>query len=389
MAVIGIIAEFNPLHSGHEYLIAEAKRQGTVVAVISGNFVQRGETAIADKRIRARAALLSGADLVLEMPVLWSMSTAENFALHGVCALKNIGCTKIMFGSECDDIEKLNKAAEILLSEDFSIKVSELMAEGITFAAAREKAAVLCGADGDILSKPNNNLATEYIKAAKQQGFDIEFETVKRKGADHDSKTESEFVSASLLREKLKSGDYAFCRKYMSENTLGLLTPDKISDIERLDRAVLAVLRTKTPEELKKLPDISEGVENKLLSEIRLAESLDDLYNRIKVKRYTLARIRRLVLNAFIGADNSFFMKVPPYIRVLGFNQKGEEQLKTGAKCSKIPVVVRPADIKMLGDSALTVFETECRATDLFGLSLTKPQECGLEYISKIIKTEC
>lgn len=388
MSVVGIIAEFNPLHKGHEYLIAKAKEQGTVVAVISGNFVQRGDTAIAEKRIRAEAALRCGADLVLELPVLWSMSTAENFALGGVSILKNIGCDKIMFGSECGDIEKLTAAADILLSNSFSEKLSAKLQKGVTFASAREAAAKELGFDSDILSKPNNNLAIEYIKAAKKLGFALEFETVRRIGADHDSREEAEFVSASLLREKLRHGDYDFCRKYMSDEALSLFTPDTVSDIGLLDRAVLSVLRTKTAEDLKKLPDVSEGVENKLFSAIRLAESTDDLYNRVKVKRYTLARIRRLALYGFIGADNSFFMKTPPYIRVLGFNKKGEAQLRLGATVSKIPVIARAADIKQLDIAAQQVFETECRATDLFGLTLKKPLPCGLEYTSKIIKTE-
>lgn len=388
MSVVGIIAEFNPLHKGHEYLIAKAKEQGTVVAVISGNFVQRGDTAIAEKRIRAEAALRCGADLVLELPVLWSMSTAENFALGGVNILKNIGCDKIMFGSECGDIKALLAAADILLSDSFSKNLSAKLESGITFAAAREAAAKEAGLIEDILSKPNNNLAIEYIKAAKKCGFSLEFQTIKRMGAEHDSFKEAEFVSASLLREKLRIGDYAFCSKYMSEAALSLFTPDTISDIALLDRAVLSVLRTKTEAQLKRLPDVSEGVENKLFSSIKLAENVNDLYNRVKVKRYTLARIRRLVLSGFIGADNSFFMKPPPYIRVLGFNKKGEEQLKLGARTSKIPVIARVADIKQLGLAAREVFETECRATDLFGLSLQKPLKCGLEYTSKIIKTE-
>ena len=388
MSVVGIIAEFNPLHKGHEYLIAKAKEQGTVVAVISGNFVQRGDTAIAEKRIRAEAALRCGVDLVLELPVLWSMSTAENFALGGVSILKNIGCDKIMFGSECGDILSLCKAADILLSDSFSENLSAKLESGITFAAAREAAAKEAGLIEDILSKPNNNLAIEYIKAAKKCGFSLEFQTVKRVGAEHDSFEEAEFVSASLLREKLKTGDYDFCSKYMSKTALSLFTPDTISDISLLDRAVLSVLRTKTEDELKRLPDVSEGVENKLFSSIKLAENVNNLYNRVKVKRYTLARIRRLVLSGFIGADNSFFMKPPPYIRVLGFNKKGEEQLKLGARASKIPVIARVADIKKLGLAARGVFETECRATDLFGLSLQKPLKCGLEYTSKIIKTE-
>lgn len=388
MSVIGIVAEFNPLHKGHEYLITEAKKQGSVVVVMSGNFVQRGDTAIAEKRIRTEAALRCGADLVLELPVLWAMSTAENFALGTVSILKNMGCDKIMFGSECGDISSLIKAADILLSDEFSEKLATELKKGITFAAARETAAKELGFEGEILSKPNNNLAIEYIKAAKKIGADIEFLTVKRVGAPHDSSEESEFVSASLLREKLRLGDYAFCEKYMSKNALDLFTTDIVSDISRIDRAVLSVLRTKTLEELEILPDISEGIENKLLSSIRLAESIDDLYNRLKVKRYTMARIRRLVLWGFIGADNSFFMKPPPYIRVLGFNKCGEAQLKIGAKKSDVPVVTRAADIKQLDCNAQKVFETECRATDLFGLTFEKPLECGLEYVSKIIKTE-
>ncbi len=388
MSVIGIIAEFNPLHKGHEYLISKAKEQGTVVAVISGNLVQRGDTAIAEKRIRAEAALRCGADLVVELPVLWSMSTAENFALGGVSILKNIGCDKIMFGSECGDIKALSAAADILLSDNFSENLSAKLRNGVTFAAAREEAAKEAGLISDVLSKPNNNLAIEYIKAAKKLGYSLEFETLKRLGADHDSFEEAEFVSASLLREKLRAGDYAFCRKYMSEKALTLFTPDSISDITLLDRAVLSALRTKTAEELKMLPDVSEGIENKLFSAIRLAESVEDLYNRVKVKRYTQARIRRLVLSGFIEADNSFFMKPPPYIRVLGFNNRGEAQLKQGADKSKIPVIARAADIKRLDIAAQQVFETECRATDLFGLTLKKPLPCGLEFSSKIIKTE-
>ncbi len=388
MAVTGIIAEFNPLHKGHELLINAAKNGETVVAVISGNFVQRGEAAIAEKRIRAEAALKCGVDLVVELPVLWSMSTAENFALGGVSILKNIGCEKIMFGSECGDIDALRKAADMLLGDEFSLKLTERLNSGVTFAAAREQAARCCGLEGDILSKPNNNLAVEYIKASKRLGFDLEFETVKREGACHDSLEEAELVSASLLREKLRGNDVSFCRKYMSDGVLELLNEDNISDMSRIDRAVLAVLRGMSVAELSRLPDISEGVENKLFDAIRLAESLEDLYNRVKVKRYTHARIRRLALTAFLGADNSWFMKEPPYIRVLGFNKKGEEQLKRAAKLSKIPVVARFADIEQLGKEEKKVFETECRATDLFGLTLAKPLPCGLEYTAKIIKTE-
>lgn len=388
MSAIGIIAEFNPLHKGHEYLIKNAKAHGTVVCVISGNFVQRGDTAIAEKRIRAKAALRCGADIVLELPVLWSMSTAQNFALGGVSALQYVGCDKILFGSECGNIETLNKASSILSSPEFAKKLKEKLKTGVTFAVARQSAAEDLGLEEGILSGANNNLAIEYIIAANSLNYNVNFETVKRLGAMHDSMEENEFVSASLLRRKLKNGDYDFCEKYMPENVIELFSPDNISDISQIENSILAILRSKGKDEFSHLPDLSEGVENKLFYAIRLATTLGELYNEIKVKRYTLARIRRLVLSGFIGADNSFFLKPPPYVRVLGFNKKGKEFLRANISHSAAPIITKVSDIANLSADAKKVFDTECRATDLFALSLNKPLGCGLEYTSKLIKTE-
>lgn len=386
MSAVGIIAEFNPLHNGHKYLIENAKREGTVVCVISGNFVQRGDTAIAEKRIRAKAALECGADLVLELPVLWSMSTAQNFALGSVSALKYALCDKIIFGSECGSVDDLKNASSIISSPLFPEKLKQELNTGITFAKARENAAKLLGLDTDILSGANNNLAIEYINAAKILKYEPKFKTVKRLGAMHDSFEEAEFVSASLLREKLYEGDYDFCKKYMPEKIIDLFSPQNVSNISNIENAILAVLRSKTKEDFSILPDLSEGVENKLFSSIRLAPGLEELYNMIKAKRYTLARIRRLVLSAFIGADNSFFMKPLPYVRVLGFNKAGENHLKLMLSNPNAPIITKVSDIESLSLDAKRVFDTECRATDLFALSVEKPLECGLEYTSKIIK---
>ena len=390
LSVTGIIAEFNPLHTGHGLLLKKAKESGTVVAVISGNFVQRGDLAISEKRIRAKAALLNGADLVLELPVAYSMSTAQNFALGGVAALKSVGCDTLLFGSESGDTADLTAACNILRTREYSQKLNAYLSTGITFAVAREKAANDLGLKSGILSGANNNLAVEYMTAAENIGADFRFETIRRRGAGHDSPEASGgYASASLLRERLLSGNREICKDYIPENVFPLLTPQNIADIRRIENAVLAVLRTRTLSELKALPDISEGLENKLFSAIRVASSLNDLYNRIKVKRYTLARIRRLVLSAFIGLDSTFFMKPPPYIRVLGFNGNGMKLLKETAGNSEIPVVTRVSKIKNLPEPAGKLFETECRATDLFSLALPKPAPCGLEYTAKIIKTEC
>ena len=386
MSIVGIIAEFNPLHTGHEYLLREAKKHGTVVCVLSGNFVQRGDTAIVEKRVRTQMALKNGADIVLELPTLWSMSTAQNFALGGVSVLKAAGCDKIIFGSECGDAQKLIKTAEILASPKFSEQLAKELKKGVAFAAARQKAAENSGAQKDILSKPNNNLAIEYITAAKSLDYNPEFLTVQRKGAAHDSGEIGEFVSASLLREKLYKGNFEFCKQYMSEASFSLLNEDNISNINRLETAILATLRTKTLEELAMLPDMSEGFENKLFASIKTATSLEELYETVKVKRYTLARVRRAVLSAFLGLDNTFFMKSVPYIRVLGFNKTGEKLLKTEIKKSKLPIIVRVADIKKLDKKSQKVFETEARATDLFALSTKVSLPCGLEYTAKLRK---
>ena len=387
MFLSGIIAEFNPLHTGHKFLIDAAKKDGAVVCVISGNFVQRGDTAIAEKRIRTQMALNNGADLVLELPVYYSCSTAQNFAFGGVSILDAIGCDRLVFGSECGDTEILNRASEILNSQEFSHNLKENLQNGITFAAAREQTAIKCGLTDNILNKPNNNLAIEYINAIKQINSKMGYETVKRMGAGHDSDEVTEsFVSASLLREKLIAGDYDFCKKYISENDLKLLNKDNLSDIKKIENMVLGILRTKSLTDLSALPDLSEGVENKLFSAIKVATSLEELYNTLKVKRYTHARIRRLVISAVLGADSSLFMKKPPYIRVLGFNKVGEKIIKNCAENSQIPIIMRAKEIENLGADAQKVFSLECTATDLYALSLNKPIECGLEYKAKLLK---
>lgn len=390
MAISGIIAEFNPLHKGHKFIIDAARAEGnTVVCVISGNFVQRGDTSVISKFKRAEAALKCGADLVAELPVPWSMSTAQNFALGGVAQLMALGCDEIVFGSECGDITQLQKAVEILESDSYSEFLAEELSCGISFAAAREKAAIRSGLDSAVLSSPNDTLGIEYITAAKHLGYTGGFRCVKRIGAEHDSKElNPKTVSASLIREKLVKGDIGFAERFIPLELRGFLRNEIISDISNIDKCILAVLRTKPQEYFASLPDISEGLENKLYFSVRVATSFEELCSMVKTKRYSLARIRRLVLSAFLGIDNTFFGKVPPYVRVLGFSPDGKAQLGN-IKNDAIPVVTRAAEIKKLDSIATAVFETECRATDLYSLSLTKPQECGAEYKAKLLKTEC
>ena len=386
MACVGIIAEFNPFHNGHRALLEYAKNQGTVVCAMSGNFVQRGDVAVTDKRLRAQAALLHGADLVLELPLPYAMSTAQNFALGGVSILQAAGCDAILFGSECGDITALQKACDVLQSTAFQERLSAYLKTGMSFAAARDKAADL----GDLLSAPNNNLGIEYMLAARRIGLNVRFQTIKRQGAGHHDDTPSgRFASATTLRERLLHGDFEECAPYMPKEMLSLLDPTRIADISRLERAILAVLRTKTLQDLQTLPDLSEGLENKLFSAVSLANSLQELYNTVKVKRYSHARIRRLVLSAFLGLDNAFFGKVPPYARVLGFSRAGERLIRSAADCASVPPVLRTGDIAALSESAQHLFQTECRAADLYALAFEPPGSCGSEWTAKLIKSEC
>lgn len=388
LSAVGIIAEFNPLHTGHKRLIDYAHTlDKTVACVISGNFVQRGDVAIISKPQRTKLALLCGVDIVAEMPVLWSMSTAQNFALAGVWQLYNLGCDKIVFGSECGDIEALKKAAEVLFSDGFFEKVTQKAKSGITFAVAREQAAAEMNVDPELLRGANNNLGIEYILAAKKLNLPIEFHTIKRLGAGHDSNEYDDgFVSSSYIRQELLKNNIGYTERFMPKEIRGIINPEHIADISRLEGAILASLRSKTAEDFKSLPDISEGLENKMYFSVRVATTLDELHNSIKTKRYTLARIRRLVLASFLQFDDEFFMTTPPYVRVLGFNNQGLSHLKTPQ--GVIPVITRALQIKNLDDAACKVFDTECRATDIYNLCLKVPLECGTEQRTKLIKKE-
>lgn len=388
MSAVGIIAEFNPLHTGHKRLIDHAHTLGeTVICAISGNFVQRGDIAILSKHQRAKFALLCGADIVAEMPVLWSMSTAQNFALCGVWQLYNLGCQKIVFGSECGDIDALKNAVDVLNSDGFFEKVTEKAKSGVTFAVAREQIAAQMGVDPTLLRGANNNLGIEYILAAKKLNLPIEFYTIKRLGAAHDSnEIDDGFVSSSFIREELFKGNIGYTERFMPREIRGIIKDEHIANINRLENAILYSLRTKSVDDFKNLPDISEGLENKIYFSVRVAASLDELYNSIKTKRYTLARIRRLVLSAFLGFDNRFFMTTPPYVRVLGFSANGLEHLKTPQGI--IPIITRALQIKQLDEDAQAIFETECRATDIYNLALGVALECGTEQRTKILKKE-
>ena len=386
LAIAGIVAEFNPFHNGHKYIIDCAKRDGhKVFTVISSNFVQRGETAIISKFDRAKQALLGGADLVCELPCPWSMSTAQNFAFGAVSQLVTLGVEILYFGSESGDTERLVKAAEIIDSAEFQSCIKERINAPVTYAALRQE--ILSEFDpslSDILSGPNDTLAVEYISAAKKLGSKLEFKAVKRVGVGHnDTDASGEYANASSIREKIIERDFNYISKYMPYESAEIFLQTDISYMENIEIAVLSRLRTITAEELNRVPDVKEGIENLIISAAREATSLEELYTLIKSKRYTHARIRRIIMAAFIGIDNSFFKTEPPYVRILGFRR---DAITLAPNYPRKPIVTKVSQIDSLDEYSQKVFKTECRATDLFSLSFKKPKKSGADMTTPMIK---
>lgn len=387
MSLAGIVAEFNPLHNGHKYLIDCAKRDGhNVACVISGNFVQRGDTAIIPKFKRAETALLAGADIVLELPVPWSMSTAQNFAFGAISQLSALNIDVLYFGSESGDENLLQLVANHLSSGEFDKYIKKDLNSGITFAKLRQNAVKsLLGKEAALtLENPNDTLAIEYICAAKKLGLKINFKAIKRIGANHnDSVSTSDFSTSTLLRNDIKEDEQNSLNKYIPENVLSVIKSSPKSDIKKLDSSIISKLKLENYENLSKLPDVSEGLENLLYKSIKSAHSYHELCDLVKTKRYTLARIRRIILSAFLGIDNRWFLKEPPYVRLLGFSGEGQKLI---TKESRKPIVTRVSQINRLDETSKAVLRLENRINSVYALSLDNPKDMLDENLEKIIK---
>ncbi len=392
MKKIGVIAELNPLHLGHKYVFDSIKQNNNaVICVLSSNFVQRGDTAIISKFDRAKMALLNGADCVLELPTPWAMSTAQSFAFGAVSLLNSLGNTDgICFGSECGSVDLLKRTADILNSDKFNLSLKKEISSNESFAAIRTRIlkdiAPECAA---VLENPNDTLGVEYISAANRLNADLEIDCVKRIGASHDGDNASVTASASSIRQHILNNDWAFAEKYMPPSALEILKKANISNIHSIEKAILSALRVKALKgDLRDIADTSEGIENRLTEAILSSVTLDELYDRIKTKRYPLARIRRLVLSAFLGIDSSFFGKEVPYIRVLAFNKTGENILSDATRKTDKPIIISGADANRLDGFAKKVWDLENLCTDIYSLTQNSPQGCGNEYYYKIYKGE-
>jgi len=374
MQVVGIVAEYNPFHTGHAYQIARTRAElgedAPVVAVMSGCWVQGGRCAAADKWTRSRLALTGGVDLVLELPLPWAVSSAEGFAAGGVQALAATGVVEhLLFGSECGDVSALERVAAALLAPSFRDRLREVLPGAVSFAA--------------LLESPNNILGIEYCKALLGQNAPLRPVTIRREGSAHDGALAPDtHPSASGLRALLRQGKReealsllppAMARAYELEEAAGRAPVFW----ENSHRAILARLRSMTAADFAALDQGREGIWNRLYDASRAAASLPELLAAAKTKRYAMARLRRMVLWAYLGLTPGDMPERVPYLRVLAANGTGCRLLSRMREAAAVPVLTRPAQVRRLGPEARRLFELEVRATDLYTLAYPRLSAAG------------
>lgn len=381
MKTCGIIAEYNPFHNGHKFQIEETKkRYGAthIVAVMSGNFTQRGDVAIYDKYKRAEVALKNGVDLVIELPVAYALASAEQFALGAVSLLRELGCVDMLsFGSECGNIDLLHETAGAVMYAQQHEDFFRFMRTGDTLPVALQKTIEKYYEDEIIkaLTEPNNTLAVEYLKAMNELGCTFEPVTIGRTGAAHDSDEASESIaSASRIRRMILSGE-----------DISAFVPEAVeaeyADIRNLETAILARIRMMSGKEIAKAPNVLMGLENRIYKAAKVSTNLAELYMLIKTKRYTMARIRRIVLSCFLGIRKADLKKNPAYVRILGMNAKGREILAE-ADC-RLPMDTSLKALAGMGERQKRQAFLEETAGNMYALAFEKKKVCGLEYTTK------
>lgn len=409
MKVAAVIAEYNPFHNGHALhleMTREMAGASHVVAIMSGDFVQRGDVACMDKRSRAIAAVNSGADLVVELPLPWAMAGAETFARGGVGLAAALGCVDVLsFGSECGNLWRITETARLLDGDEARQALRSKLEEGMSYAAARALSLYEQSPEcAELLSSPNDMLGVEYCRALTRYASEIQPFCVRRVGAEHDQMGPEDSgvpVSASYLRMLMRR--YAAI-SHTSANLEDFVPPASLRvirqaagegrlmpDIDRLDRALLLTLRRMTPEELATLPDVNEGLENRIAECVAGASGKDisfsALCDLIKSRRYTHARVRRVLLSALLGLKAADSEGVPPYIRVLAMNGRGKEILAASAAArgeNGLPVITRYAQTSQLDERGKRVFRLGCAAADTLGLMLPEVSPAGSDMAYKL-----
>lgn len=364
MRVCGIVAEYNPFHGGHARQCAAIRAKldsCAIVSVMSGNYVQRGDMAIWDKYERAAFAVrCGGPDLVIELSLPHALGSAERFANGSVAQLLACGClTHLSFGSECGDRDKLLSASRLMASPEFSELRNRAMQTGIGYAAACQSAVhELAPELEELISSPNDTLAIQYIRALGSAPVDIL--PITRTGAGHDQLPADGLPSASWLRRQMYEG-----------HDVSQYFPMDISSIpchylKERELEILSYLRRLTADDWAALPDISEGLEYRLYELSRRSGSLDELIAEASSKRYTRSRIRRAVMCAWLGISAETARLEPQYIRVLAFNDRGRELLRTMKSTAALPVITKPLSGKALVGDAQRLWSLDMLADELY-----------------------
>lgn len=358
---VGIICEYNPLHLGHKKQIDRIREvfgpETVIVCAMSGNFVQRGMPAILDKQTRAKAAILSGADLVLELPVTTALSSAEGFAAGGVKILGAF-CDYLCFGAETADADALMETARLLLCDDFPPLLRTALESGRSFPAARQEALEQLGGSGSLLAQPNNILGVEYCKAILSQDCTMKPFPIHREGSYHAEVADAENPSATAVRNlMLIAHNWRSC---VPKQVRPLFEAAPLHSIAAGERAILARLRTMTDAEFEALPYGSEGLWRKFMHACRKESTLEAIIAATKSKRYTRTRIDRMVMCAFLGITEEILKEEVPYTRVLAFNDRGREILSAAKKTGSY--------LNTGESSQESYWELEQRCGSLYGL---------------------
>ena len=405
--VLGIIAEYNPFHNGHLYQIQEAKKQigaDYVVAVMSGNFVERGNTSLVNKWVKAKMALLNEVDLVIELPTIYSISSAENFAEGAVKILDSLKVVNsICFGTETSDMAALNNIANVLYNEpkEYTTMLEHELSRGISFPKARESAMMMYLNDikryANIMSGSNNILAIEYLKALKKLKSNMNPVGIQRKKVYYnDERIIDEFASSTAIRKLVAKDQFNEIRKVMPPRAYMLMLDEikrrnYVIDLVKFEKEILYSLRKMTVEEIGNLQDVTEGLEHSIKKAANSCNNLMDLINMIKTKRYTQTRIQRILLYALLGItkkDIEESKKIIPYVRVLGLNVKGKELISDVAAINKKLNII--TSVKKFMDECnnkplIRMLEKDIFATNVYTLGYEFESMANLDYTSKVI----
>ena len=402
--VVGIIAEYNPFHNGHTYHIQNAKEltgADFVVAVITGNFTQRGNTSVVDKWEKTKMALNGGVDLVIELPTIYSISSAENFASGGVKVLNALGVVDtISFGMETDDISTLNNIANVLYIEppEYKAILEHELSKGNSFPKARNNALMLYLNEvkryANVLKGSNNILAIEYLKALKKQKSNIVPIGIKREKVYYNStKIIDEYASSTGIRNLLLNNQLEEVRKVVPAKTYNLLLNNirqgtYVLDIISYNNEIIYKLRSMHVKEIANLPDVNEGLEYLIKDASNKTNNLIELINKVKSKRYTQTRIQRILLYSLLGItkkDMEISKKMIPYIRVLGCSENGKILLSQINNKAKVITSFKKFEKINKNRKIKRMLEIDKKATDIYTLGYKKDSKAGLDYTKGLI----